>query len=128
MNVGRHCYLLSVYKQPQFLILLKLVYLYNKLKTILLKIVFPIQYILITVVSLLPPPSSSPPPSHPDPHSFCLSLETNRHLKNNNGIKYNKIKQKQANKNRTKQANRRKRAQEKALDAETHTFVQTEIP
>lgn len=67
------------------------------------------------------------PPSHPNSLLLTLisipllSLENNRHLRNNNKIKYNNIKQKW---NRTIEANeeasRRKGTQEKAEDKEIY--------
>lgn len=55
--------------------------------------------------------------------SFCLSLE-NRLLRDNDKIKYNKIKQELMHRNRTKQTEEKeppKKAQETDIDAETHT-------
>jgi hypothetical protein len=59
-----------------------------------------------------------------DPHLFCLTLENNRHPRNNNKIK-RKTRKEQDNQTRKET---KEKAQGMHRDAQTHTFTHTGIP
>lgn len=89
-----------------------------------------IQYVLITVSPSFVISSSSYT-SYPDPLlPFCLSLEGNRLLRNNNKhnkIKFDKRKQKPSHQNWAKQTEA-KEAQEQAEDSDTYSFTYSGVP
>lgn len=83
------------------------------------------QYILVMGASPSTLPSNAPHSLPSGPPLFCLSLEKNGLLKDNNKTRYNKSKPKK-NQNTTKQTNRRKKSPQKkaqAIDTDSGPFI-----